>query len=337
MTVPLVRCSAYTPFLDFLTQADIRLGHEFDKSFIAAIVERDAETLVPVHLAHSILEKGARKLGLADFGYVVGQHARIDDLGLFGRSLRHSMTLYDALGKLLTHFPLYSSAEQITWVPAGLEVYFFHHYRQKTSSGSRYAQQCALLLMRDAVRLVAGPQWQPDKVFSPNPSNDKQIMESAFRGAAVCQASRYGLAFPSAFLHLAVPTRILGRSGNESDYTTLTASAPASDLVGSTRQVIAAMMIYGRCQFEEIAEAIGMSPRTLQRRLAECGVRFSEVLSQARFDLAMKLMSDPTIRMIDVAFELGYAEQSSFTRAFRCWTGVAPSEFQRIHSDLPIR
>lgn len=330
MTVPLVRVSAYIPFLDFLDEAEIRPAQAFGKSFIAAVSERNAETFVPAHLAHSILEKGARKLGLADFGYVVGQNARIGDLGAFGRSLCHSMTLYDALGKARTKFALYSSAEQITWTCMGLDVLFFHRYRQRTGRGSHFAQQCALLLMRDFIRLGAGAKWQPGMVFSPAPSEDAQIMTDVFDGAVVRQAKHYGFAFPFDFLHLPIAQQSsAGDANSKHGYSVFETSAPAHDFVGAVKQVIAALIIDGRCQLGEISQAIGLKPRTLQRRLAEYGVHFSDVLSRVRFEQAKKLMSDPDVRIIDIAFELGYSDPAHFSRAFHSWTGIAPSEFQR--------
>ena len=75
-----------------------------------------------------------------------------------------------------------------------------------------------------------------------------------------------------------------------------------------------------------------MSVRTLQRRLAEFGVDYSALIDRVRFDRAQVLLADPRCNLIDVAFDLGYTDASSFTRAFRRWTGATPSDFRKLHN-----
>jgi AraC-like DNA-binding protein len=58
-------------------------------------------------------------------------------------------------------------------------------------------------------------------------------------------------------------------------------------------------------------------------------------LTEVRFETALRLMSDPTLRVIDVAYELGYTDASNFTRAFRSWTGLTPLEFRRRRERKP--
>ncbi len=74
---------------------------------------------------------------------------------------------------------------------------------------------------------------------------------------------------------------------------------------------------------------MGMSVRTLQRRLADHGVDFSSILERARFDRAVALLADPSMSIVNITLELGYSEVSSFSRAFRRWTGMPPAEFRK--------
>ena len=83
---PQVRSSAYFPFVQFMEDIGAPVERGLEEALVPAIVRRDPETLVPVHLAHAFLERNARAIGLPDFGFVVGQNARIcrDRLGSFG-------------------------------------------------------------------------------------------------------------------------------------------------------------------------------------------------------------------------------------------------------------
>jgi len=73
-----------------------------------------------------------------------------------------------------------------------------------------------------------------------------------------------------------------------------------------------------------VARALGMSARTLQRRLAEAGTSYQSVLDEARADLARAYLSEGW-SVTETAFTLGFSDTSSFSRAFRRWTGMAPS------------
>jgi AraC-like DNA-binding protein len=80
---------------------------------------------------------------------------------------------------------------------------------------------------------------------------------------------------------------------------------------------------------ETTARALHMSPRTLQRRLAEAGTRFCDVLDSARAELARQLLGEEAVVMGDIAFRLGFADLGSFSRAFKRWTGRAPGAYRR--------
>ena len=79
---------------------------------------------------------------------------------------------------------------------------------------------------------------------------------------------------------------------------------------------------------DEVAQGLHLSTRTLQRKLAEAGVSFSEVSDDIRSELAKEYLSSRDVRISEVAFLLGFGEQSSFNRAFRRWTGVAPGRWR---------
>jgi AraC-like DNA-binding protein len=79
---------------------------------------------------------------------------------------------------------------------------------------------------------------------------------------------------------------------------------------------------------EEVAEQLHMSPRTLQRRLGDSGTTYKEILDKTRHALAMAYLSAPQHSVSDVTYLLGFSCDSSFTRAFRRWTGQSPSDWR---------
>ncbi|NOQ14072.1 MAG: helix-turn-helix domain-containing protein [Methyloprofundus sp.] len=77
-----------------------------------------------------------------------------------------------------------------------------------------------------------------------------------------------------------------------------------------------------------VAEALYMSQRSFQRKLNKEGVTFKRLLNELRSELAIKYMQDSHLSLLEVAFMLGFGEYSSFSRAFKRWTGVSPSVFR---------
>ncbi|MGR5063233.1 helix-turn-helix transcriptional regulator [Photobacterium sp. DNB22_13_2] len=78
---------------------------------------------------------------------------------------------------------------------------------------------------------------------------------------------------------------------------------------------------------EKIATEMLMSVRTLNRRLAALGTNYRQVLEQYKQEKALLLLSQPNINLTDIAFRLGFADLSSFSRAFKSWTGYSPTHF----------
>ncbi len=81
----------------------------------------------------------------------------------------------------------------------------------------------------------------------------------------------------------------------------------------------------GNLSDESVAEALHMTSRTLHRRLKEHDTSFRDVLGEVRRELAEQYIADPTLTLTEITFLLGFAEASSFSRAFRRWTGQSPS------------
>ncbi|WP_248929261.1 helix-turn-helix transcriptional regulator [Paenibacillus hamazuiensis] len=87
----------------------------------------------------------------------------------------------------------------------------------------------------------------------------------------------------------------------------------------------------GRPDIQAVAKELGMSDRTLQRRLTDENTSFQHLLTQARHEQAREYMADPSLDIKEVAFLLGYEDQNSFYRAFRLWEGDTPSNWRMEH------
>jgi AraC-like DNA-binding protein len=99
----------------------------------------------------------------------------------------------------------------------------------------------------------------------------------------------------------------------------------ASSLKVKVENAIAALLPHGQARHELVAAQLGMSPRTLARRLSSEGSSFAGILSDIRSALAHRYLADRTLPISQIAWLLGYTEIGTFTRAFQRWTGMSPS------------
>ena len=104
------------------------------------------------------------------------------------------------------------------------------------------------------------------------------------------------------------------------------------DLVAQSQQEIMRALGDGEPDIETIADALAVSTRTLQRRLEERDLTFSKLVDQVREDQARNLVSSGGMSLSEIAFFLGYSDQSALTRAFKRWTGQTPKSFRMAHA-----
>lgn len=80
---------------------------------------------------------------------------------------------------------------------------------------------------------------------------------------------------------------------------------------------------------DRVAKSLGMSTRTLKRKLAAEGTSFSDIVDERRRERAIELCADKSRGVEDIAVALGYSDVANFVRAFRRWTGMTPAAFRR--------
>lgn len=104
--------------------------------------------------------------------------------------------------------------------------------------------------------------------------------------------------------------------------------ARAQSFGARVRAVVGQVLRDGEPRISEVAQRLGMTARTLQRRLQDEGLGFTTLVDEARLELARRYLADPTLSIAEVSFALGYSEPSAFTRAFKRWSGRAPAEYR---------
>jgi AraC-like DNA-binding protein len=244
----------------------------------------------------------------------------------------NSPTLYIALQLL----PLITGRQQTrlrNWVErAGDQVRFCLVLPLPLEAPGHYIQETRTLsVMEMVVRVFAGPDFVPTRVLLRSRARDLRVdLESAYGGTPVKTGQPYGaIEFPHALLSC-TNARVGAHPPSSSN--------PMSDLERPTTFAAALeaclepYMLDGYPHIGFAAEIAGTSIRSLQRRLGGEKTTYMEVIDKVRCRAAMSHMRDSELTINQIAERLGYSENSSFTRAFRRWTGTTPTEYRSRHT-----
>jgi AraC-like DNA-binding protein len=329
--IPLCRASALLPFVRFSETIGAPVRRQLADCGLSLEELEAPEALFPLARGFGFAARVARDEGLEHLGFIVGMNTAFQELGAFGRFVLQSDTLHDALGKISGIIQLYNSAQRIWLEQEEGRTLICTAYHPQLDEGWRFGEQFTLTLLINCIRVAAGRTWLPLEIRLAPAIFDLIGGKADMLGMPVTR-SRTDTALVVESALLRVPMERLLREGPGTaagDFTALAQSAPPTDFTGSVAYLSRMSLADQLPPLEGVAAAMGVSVRTLQRRLADHGVEFSAILDGVRREQAMVLMRDGTRDLTGIALDLGYSDVTSFSRAFRRWTGVPPGRFRR--------
>lgn len=251
-------------------------------------------------------------------------------MGALGYAWLASRTPRDAWLKMQRHSKIESDTFRLTLAEHGDEVHvgFFWDGDWTPIVSQLYTVMALLVHLH---RRIAGPDAHPLRVdFSTPEPTDPTLFEDHFR----CEL-RFGRPQELLVLPRAVMDRPTPRGHPELEQATeemvvrYLALREKADILSQVRAALFECLPEGDVSAERIAGQLHMSTRTLRRRLDEEGMSFRSLLTDVRRALALRYIRDESLSLTEISYLLGFSEPSSFTRAFRGWTGSSPSEARR--------
>jgi AraC-like DNA-binding protein len=164
------------------------------------------------------------------------------------------------------------------------------------------------------------------------PRAHAKIVERHFGCSAVAGAPRNAIVFRAADRQRPFVTRnaeLLGMLAPQFEEE-LKQESGDENFVERVRLAIQQKLTGRRPAIEDIADALHISSRTLQRRLQENGSSFQRVLDEARHQLARHYLNNSVLELNEAAYLLGYEDGNSFVRAFRTWEGIPPARWREM-------
>ena len=278
------------------------------------------------------LEEAARVTDDDCFGLHLGERYHPKDIGALAYVVLNSATIAVAFENIARYLRIYNEAATVSFVQTERQAYLQHQLRGVPLQRRRQHEEYALTVGATIIRMMAGSEWRPLEVqfeheAPPRTSEHTRI----FRAPVLFRCDGNVIVVEREFCDRQVPTADRRLYPILEDYLKrqLENRPTENRFVVSVRTAIGNAMKDGEPKVTDVAAAISVSVRTLQRRLGEAGVDYRALVDDIRHELALRYLKDRRHTLSDVAYLLGYSEISAFSRAFRRWTGSTPSDHRR--------
>ena len=292
----------------------------------------DAQSMIPDGAYYDMLERIAAEVDVTDLPVRVGASMRLDEYGALGLAFKAAPTLGGSFARVARYAQLWTSVVEYELRPDPRGTLLILHRPGERRLGMRLSNEATLASAVSIARQVSPAPVVPLEVRVRHGAPASVAAHEDWFGCPVrFGADLDGILFADDTL--AVPN-ILGDVGIsrylmshlDRALSEITDDAP---LVARTRDAIAQALSEGAPRMADIARGLGLSARSFHRRLSEQGMSFQTLTEETRRDLAKGLLRDDRHSLAEIAFLTGFAEQSSFTRAFKRWVGVTPASYRK--------
>jgi AraC-like DNA-binding protein len=298
----------------------------------------DMDGAIPVEDFGKLLSSAIALTGDEAIGLHVGQEFGIEMLDVVGMIVSHAPDLRTAIGHLSQYLPLVSHINTFELREEGASARLFMHLPEELArlNNPAMAEFCMASLFCMGRRLVDGnlvirtlrsrlpaPPWLAE--YPSVIGDDVELLFNAGEDSAE---------FDSYLLNLPMKRHAPGlyqQMRNQAARRLASLPQPESTS-GNVRGLIDEFLGERLLDLPTIAERMGLTPRTLQRRLQDENTTFQSIYDSCRRERARSyLLEESEVEIDTLAAMMGYSEPANFYRAFKGWFGVTPSEYQRRH------
>ena len=291
----------------------------------------DPEERLSVRSQVALLDEAAIALNDDCLGFTLARDFEPRELGLLYYVMASSQTLGDALKRIARYSHITNEALVVGYREGNRLIVDLSYSGVPRHSERHQIEFCMFALLR-ICRMLTGQNLVPQH-FSIAHYRSEGISEMArFVGTKV----EFGAGTDEFALNIdarALP--LIHSDPHLNDLLLKYCEAASADRRGDMSQLrtrvenaIASVLPHGRVLVEDVARSLGMSERTLARKLSDEGLNFTEILQQLRHDLAVRYLDDRKLHVSKIAWLLGFREVSAFTHACKRWTGKTPSQMR---------
>jgi AraC-like DNA-binding protein len=325
-SVPLIRSSLLTEFPSLVKDIGGPLDDILDEAGLA-LEQIDQQTLlIPFDKQIRLLQLAAERCDCEEFALEL---AKRQDMAIFGALSILAMqagTVRQGLLMFGRHLHYSVQAVEIRIREQNDLAFLVVDSPFEVAAGSDQFWDHAVALLCGVTRMVCGPDWTPRSAFLRRPEPGQAALYSRYFRAPVAFDSEFsGLVFARDVLERPVSGSITAVPGQLQRYLRKTF---AGDFLEQVRRVINSLLPTRDCTSTNVAQCMGLSKRTLQRKLRDQNTTFQQQLDQVRSELAISYLQESQFNLTDISELLGFTESAVLTRSFRRWFGLTPSQWR---------
>ena len=288
---------------------------------------------VPADEFFELHEKMEKSLG-PGFSVRVGQQMKIEDYGVLGLSWRTCYKAGEIFERSERYFKLLSNT-YVFKVEKHQGLSYVHLFREGYRRGIELSNEATFAATVVVLSAITERKISPVSVsFKHDPPADLQSYFEAFQCLILFNQKDNFISYKTSDLELrtakadaSINQFLVERVEEETKGIEVSPNKIVSDI----EQLIMDALPGGIPSIDLVCEHIGMSTRTLTRRLAENGSTFRDLIKKTQERIAKDLLTNTPRNVGEIAFEIGFSDQSAFNRAFKRWTGKSPVEFRKMH------
>lgn len=292
----------------------------------------DPKAMIAADAYYAMLERLAEQVDVTAFPLKVGASMRCDEYGALGLAWKAAPTLMASFSRIERYARLWTSVVEYELRSTDRGTLFILHRAGVRRLGLRLSNEATLASAVSISRQVCPVGFAPLEVHIQHRAPKTRDHHEAYFGCPVY----FGAELDALLLSpqsLAQPNK-LGDEGISRYLVShldaeLSKISDETSIVTQTKDAIAQSLNEGMPKVADIARGLGLSARSLHRRLSDHGMSFQTLTEQTRRELAEGLLRDETYSLAEVAFLTGFSEQSAFTRAFKRWVGLTPASYRK--------
>ena len=283
-----------------------------------------ADTSVPWEVVRALFLEAEAITGESALGLMVGERLRINNHGMVGYAAMNSGSVRQVVELLERFIPLRINLVMVSHQVEG--NYLNLQIRELLPLGELgpFLLGAVVVAVKNVLDFITLGNCQvAEASFTFDEAFDRELVRSLFRCPVRYNQNWTGLSLP-----LEVVDQPL-RTADPAAFEHAELQNLVSDSSVSAR--VRRLMLAKQVNFPSLtvtARILHMTPRTLHRRLLDEGTSFQEILDEVRHSLAMEYLKSQHMTIQELAYTLGYGDTANFRRAFKRWTGVAPSFFR---------
>jgi AraC-like DNA-binding protein len=288
---------------------------------------------VPADDFFALHEKLETNLG-PGFSARVGQQMKIADYGVLGLSWRTCSKAGEIFERSERYFKLLSNT-YVFKVEKQQDLTNVLLFRKGYRRGVELSNEATFSAIVVVLRAMTETNISPVRVsFQHDPPSDLSSYIEAFHCPILFNQPQNIICYQTADLE----TRTAKADASINQFLverveeeTKGIEVSPNKIVADIERLIKEALPSGVPSIDQMGEYMGMSGRTLTRRLTKGGSTFRSLIKKAQEEKAKDLLINSSRTMGEIAFEIGFSEQSAFNRAFKRWTDISPVEFRKRH------